>query len=180
MRAKTTMSTATGGLILALVGSAACVVTPYNHEYTSPFDPISFEGFAQEPGAELQVQAFNKLSETWLTIATATASTTPTTITGESLYGWQTSVRFEDLPDWECFWGHDSPSIPSLACSIPPGSANARVRVWEDSGHYLVTFDEDGIDCVMDKMVTEGHTWMQAGWECRSGDSPVISLFWLT
>jgi hypothetical protein len=98
-------------------------------------------------------------------IATFTAGTTPTTFNGDTLYAWSGSLVFTTLPAWSCYWE-------------PVAPRHAELRVQElSSGNMLTSFAAGGLGCVIDKL-TAGTGWLDAGQQCRSGNSPSINLYW--
>ncbi len=151
----------------------ACVTNPYNDQWVLPQD-VDFQGYAQNPGATVEIQAFDRWTNTWMTIDTATATTTPTTYGGETLYAW--NLYAVDTTDTGfCVWGD-----PAFAtCPVPAGSSAAEFRVREVGGRTLTTFEDGGAACVIDS-VTAGANWFSAAISCASGDTPIITLRWLT
>jgi hypothetical protein len=162
-------------LVFLIAATVGCVVTPTDGQNVSPFSPISFNGFAQRAGATLRVESYNKRFARWDTVATFTASTSATTISGDTLYRWSGSLQFSTLPQWECYWS----TRGSSTCSIPPGSASAQLRVQEVGAGTLTTFDSEGVSCVGAKL-DAGKSWLVAGYECRDDTSPIIALSWIT
>lgn len=163
----------------ALVGVAlaeACVVAPYNGQIVAPWD-VDFAGYAQNPGATLEIQGKDSRTGAWITIATAESGTSPASIDGgeTELYYWRRPDVDTSDTAARCFWGEGS------NCSVPPGSASAEFRVVEQGSNLsaLITFDHDGVSCVSDG-VTGGKTWLTAGWDCRSDEWPVLRLVWIT
>jgi len=160
-------------LLVAAAGLSACVTAPYNDQWVDP-DAVDFSGYAEEPGATVEIQARNTQTGAWVTItsATTTASTTAFNYGGETLYPW-TSPDIDTLFPAQCFWG----TGPS--CSISAGSAGATFRVREVGGRTFTTFDEGGTTCVINQ-VTAGTNWFAAAVNCASSETPILSLRWLT
>ena len=162
---------------LAIVFSTlgACVYAPSNGDWVNP-SAIDFGGYAQHPGATIQVQAYDQSTSVWRIVTTAVSSTSVTRFGGDELYSWSIDdFNFTAVPNWECYWGYNG------YCAIPASRALAKLRfkeVGSDLG-YLVTFEADGIQCVVDR-VAAGQSWLVAGYNCRSPVSPVLTLFWLT
>jgi hypothetical protein len=144
---------------MLLVGG--CVTAPYNHQSECPNNAFTVTGFAQNPGATVQVQAFNDDTSAWEVVATTTASGSGLTFGGNTAYSWSSSVTLADR--------HFTPFTPDAFASL-------RVREVNGSLSYLVTFESDGISCVVDKVFNQNESWFAAGWECRSPASPVVSL----
>jgi hypothetical protein len=171
------LSSAGGHMKFAFVSfllllNVSCMFAPYDGQTVSPFEAINVDGFAQRPGAMVQIQAFNKRTLTWNTILTLTSATAPTTISGDTLYRFQGPLLFSSVSSWQCYWGNTS-------CSIPPGSASAKIRAQEVGGGQLTTFDVNGVSCVISKL-NAGQGWLAAGFECRDPQSPVVTLSWIT
>lgn len=144
---------------------AGCVVSPTNGSWINPRGSLSLSGYASEGGEIIQVNAMDYRSGSWREIARFTASTTPYTLNGDTLYDWSGSVVFSSLPDWRDFWEGS-------------GYRHALLHVRElGNGNVLTTFDAGGIDCVVGKL-SQGTDWLTAGYECRSVDSPNLNLYW--
>lgn len=169
---KNSKSTLRTGL-LAVVAAAlsACVTTPYNDEWVDPND-IDFQGYAENPGSTVEIQARNTQTNAWVTITSATASTTPFNYGGETLYQWS-ALNVDTLFPSQCFWG------TGASCNIPPGTSSAEFRVREAGGRIFTTFDEGGTVCVINQ-VTAGTNWFAAAVNCASSDTPVMTLRILT
>lgn len=159
------------------VGASACVVAPTDWDRIQPSEPIAMTGYASLAGTAVRVQAKNQRTGAWDVVATYTASSTPTTINGDTLYGWSGSLTFTQVNNadpWRCYF-----AIPgSNPCQVPLPAADAQLRVLQGDGSALTTFDEDGLDCVIDK-VGQGEGWLAAGYACRDANSPVINLRWV-
>lgn len=69
------------------VGASACVVAPTDWDRIQPSEPIAMTGYASLAGTAVRVQAKNQRTGAWDVVATYTASSTPTTINGDTLYG---------------------------------------------------------------------------------------------
>lgn len=159
-------------LVGAAAALSACVTTPYNDEWVDA-SAVDFSGYAQDPGATIEISGFDKQTNTWVVLdETITASSTPTNYGGETLYRW-TASDLNTIATGDCFWGEGA------ACYVPAGSANARFRVKEVGGRTLVTFDQGGTSCVLDE-VSAGAGWFAAGLNCASDSTPAITLWTLT
>lgn len=167
---------------LSLVASlglwaAACVVAPTDWDRIAPHEPIALSGYASLAGTTVRVQAKNQRTGAWDVVASFVASSTPTTLGGDTLYGWSGSLLFTQVntaDPWRCYF-----SIPgSNPCQVPLPAADAQLRVLQGDGTALTTFDEAGLDCVVDKL-SEGKGWLVSGYECRDANSPVINLRWV-
>ena len=158
----------------ALVFLSACTYAPENNEWVDWTD-IDFHGFAQNPSATIEIQAYHQRDGVWQTIHTVTSNATAATLSGDSLYSWSANLDTTVLPNGHCYWG--SPGT----CSIPPGAASAQFRFKERGSDlaFLVTFDQGGLDCVLEKL-TQGDTWLSAGASCAGANSPVLTLRILT
>lgn len=164
---------------LALAGAAltseACVYGPENGDWIDPGTPVVFEGYAENGGKTIRIQAKNQQTGAWVQIGTAVSSTSGTTWYGDTLYYWTTSIEFDDLPNWTCYFG-----IPG-SCSIPAGSAAVQLRFSEDDSQlgYMYTFDDGGVACVATEAAASG-SWLAGGQACASDDSPILTLRVLT
>lgn len=156
---------------------ASCVVSPTDQQRIKPWDPISMSGYTSLAGSTVRVQAKNQRTGAWDQIASFTATTTPTTIAGDTLYAWSGSLTFTQInaPDpWRCYF-----AIPGTnPCQVPEPAADAQLRVLQSDGTVLTTFDDTGISCVFDKL-SLGSSWLSAGYECRDNNSPVLKLRWV-
>jgi hypothetical protein len=160
-------------LALAVVAlatpSVSCVTSPYNGERVVDSEaPMLFAGYAQSPGIGLSVQGYF-VDGGWQHLASATSSTTPTTLGGDTLYEWETSVSF---------LGEGSRCPFQYNCFLCPGSFGY-FRVIEhrsDGDALLTTFEDDGVRCVANKIFGEGLGWLISGYECQSAHSPILRL----
>ncbi len=161
------------GLSVALI---ACVTGPTNNKWVTPHSPIHFSGYASQPGVMVEIRAYNKLSHDWVPVGSAISENAPANLNGDTLYFWHTDVLFTSQPQWQCFWGSDK---PGFECLIPPGSANAQVKVRQVGLIELTTFESGFFSCISQKF-GEGKGGIVAGYECRSSLSPILNLKWLT
>ncbi len=160
-------------LLLGAALLSSCVTGPNNNDWVDP-SAVDFTGYAQNPGATIEIQALDKITSVWITVSTTTARTSPTNYGGETLYYWS-DLDTDTLVSGQCIWGDGS--HPN--CSIPAGSASATFRVREVGGNTMVTFEDDGVACVVNE-VDSGSSWFAAGNTCKSGASPNLTLRWLT
>jgi hypothetical protein len=166
-------------MALALVGasltSEACVYAPENLEWIDPGTPVVFQGYAENGGKTIQIEAKNQQTGAWVLVGTATSSTSGTPWYGDTLYYWTASIQFDQLPNWTCYFG-----IPGT-CSIPAGVATVQLRFKEDGSQLgtMYTFDQGGLSCVLAEAPNTG-SWLGAGLSCASADSPILTLRVLT
>lgn len=159
-------------LALAAAALSACVTSPSNDEWVDP-NAVDFYGYAEHGGATVDVLALDTQTNQWVPVGSAVASTIGTNYGGETLYAWNAlNVDTISLPG-QCYWG------VGAACSIPAGSASAKFRVREQGGRTFVTFDDGGVECVIDQ-VESGVNWFTAATSCASDDLPTMTLFALT
>ncbi len=155
--------------------ASGCVYTPEEGDWVD-WDDLDFAGFAEKPGAVIQIQAYNNRDSRWVTVDSVVSSSSGTHYGDTTLYSWSNyGFDFTTVPQWQCYWS-------TLAgCSIPAGFASARFRFKEVGSalSYLVTFDPGGISCVVSE-VNGGSTWLAAGATCRGDKSPVLTLRRLT
>lgn len=158
----------------------ACVVAPYDNQWVSP-NSIDFSGYAENPSATIRIQIKEKRTGAWLTIpgGTLTSSSRGTTLDGGQTYlhSWAVNDLDTSMPG-HCVWGDPN----TTNCVLQPGSASAQFRVIEVGGSLsggLVTFDQNGATCVVEDL-NAGDTWLNAGWNCRDAQSPVLTLLTLT
>ncbi|NJK33192.1 MAG: hypothetical protein HC927_12745 [Deltaproteobacteria bacterium] len=158
----------------ALLCTQSCAISPHNGELVD-WTSLDFSGYALQSSATIEVQAYDYSTETWRVVTTATANAEPTPYAAEELYRWALmDFDFTTVPDAVCYWDHTYDGGP---CTFPAGQAEARLRFKEvDSpAPYLTTFEEDGIECVLEA-VGSGEDWFTAGNMCRSPDSPVVTV----
>jgi hypothetical protein len=152
-----------------LVLAAACMTSPTTDSGVSaPDAPVTFTGFAYQPGAAVEIKVLNRSTGVHEIVATTRATTSPTTLGGATLYYWQTSAILYDATQ------------PATACRFTPscqlvGVGEVLVRAHERGVGDLVTFDASGLDCVYDKL-NAGHGWLDSGQACASADSPNVRL----
>ncbi|MFO7566911.1 MAG: hypothetical protein R6X02_29980 [Enhygromyxa sp.] len=160
----------------ALLNAQGCQSNYENYDWVD-WRELNFGGYAENPSATIQIQAFDQSTSTWRVVAVATASGTPTTFGGQTLYFWSRSnFDFTTVPNWSCYWSYNG------WCSIPAGYAAAQFRFKEVGSQldYMSTYDQGGVACVTKKVLYENADWFSAGLQCASPDSPVLTLRVLT
>ncbi len=172
-------SQSTHGLLIlcfccALLGS--CVSSPEHGEWVN-FADLDLTGYAENAGATIEVQAYDRDRNVWTTIVSTAASRTETNFGGETVYAWSiTSFDFSANPRFGCYLGDRG------YCDVPAGFASVKLKFREIGGSLtnLITYDEDGfVGCVVSR-VFDGANLFVAGQECRSDESPVLTLKMLT
>ncbi len=145
-------------LCLVLSG---CVTAPHNRQSVCPGNRFAVNGYTQNPNAVIEIEALNDDTNIWERVRTTTSNSSGTTFGGDTAYLWATRVTLGDQ--------HYSPFRPD---------AFAKLRVREAGGtlDFLFTFDQGGVQCVIDEVIQEGSTWFAAGLACRSDQSPEITL----
>ena len=154
---------------------SACVVNPYNNQMGgAPGESIYFSGFAINPSAPIKIQALDKSDGDWVAVGSAIAASSPTyTIDGYDLYKYSTTVTLNVSPGANnCFYGY----TPAAGC-IPQGNPQLRVYQPDISATYS-TFEEGGMLCVLDAL-GDGDSLQDAIRDCKSPDSPVITMQWV-
>lgn len=156
-------------LPLVFLLAAACMTSPLNDSGPpAPDQPVAFSGFAYRPGATVDIKVLNHATGVHEVIATTTAATAPTTLSGTSLYYWTANAAPYD------------PGNPATACRFTPectmiGVGDVYVKAHERGTGDLTTFDDGGIECVT-KHLNDGQSWLNAGAACQSPDSPNVRL----
>ncbi|WP_156339260.1 hypothetical protein [Chondromyces crocatus] len=162
--------------LLSLLVLSGCVYGPENNDWVD-WSRLTFRGFAENPAATIEIQAYNQRTGVWNVVTTATSTSSPTTFGGQQLYSWSLTNFdfFASVPDAACYWSSH------VFCAIPGGFASAKFRFKEQGSAlaHLVTFDDGGVACVIDQ-VDDGEDWFAAGSSCSSDDSPVLTLRVLT
>jgi hypothetical protein len=155
--------------LLLASGLSACVVSPYNNQFVTSNNPVYFGGFAQNPGAQIDILALNKKTNVWNVVANATVDTQTNVYNGNTLYQWQTNLTFNTLPEWQCYF--------NATCALYEGANEVLVKVHEVGGALtsLFTFDDIGLPCIEDQ-VNNGVGAFTAGWRCQSSDNPILHL----
>jgi len=163
-------------ICVASVFLSACTISPENEEWVALND-LNFSGYAENPGATIEVQAYDQSRNIWTTVRTTTANDSATTFGGESVYSWKIeNFDFTTIDNWDCYWGFRG------YCSISPGAAIAKFRFRElgSSIAYLMTYDKDDVaNCLLPRVI-DGENLFAAGLECRSSTYPVVTLKILT
>jgi len=164
-------SSALGAVIaVAAVATTGCVTDPTNGEHFQGGNPTYFAGFAEAPGATVEVQVRNKNTNLWEVLSTTVSSSNATVYGGQTVYHWSTTGTILDF------------SYPNTFCRltancIPQIDATASVRVVEvgSSLAEMITFEEDGLDCTVDG-VNRGEDLFASAWNCQSPSSPQLEL----
>lgn len=150
-------------LIAASLCGSACVYSPENGTVFAVDQNLSLGGLASQPGATVQLTAFNKETESWDQLDEVTASTYPLHFNDDkTLYQWSMSFRMDDVPNWECYY-HPSCTIPS------EGLYEVRFQFLEPGGDssFLYTFDEGGLAC-WNQHYNNGEDIYVAYWNCKA------------
>ncbi|MBV1859966.1 MAG: hypothetical protein KUG77_16255 [Nannocystaceae bacterium] len=166
---KTVVNTAL--LVLAASAVTACVTAPHNDQWVDP-DDVDFHGYAETPGATVEIRGLDSQTNDWVTVRSVPVSSTPFNYGGETLYQWS-APHTDTTAVSDCVWG------VGPSCTVPAGLAVAKFQVREVEGQTLITFDEGGVDCVIDA-VSAGTNWFTAATSCASSEFPTLTLKALT
>jgi hypothetical protein len=157
--------------IVACLG-LACTINPKDGATVDAAD-IKFEGFAPEANSVVTIEGFDKHSNAWVTVATATsAATLHHKWADHDWFEWKNEHVNTDNPGSRCFWG--AWSSARNACFKTPGSDTARFRV-RGSGLNFISYQEGFIDCIFAEK-NGGRSEGQAAQICASPNSPEIHL----
>lgn len=147
-------------LALGLIGAlgSACVISPYSGETVNRHQPIRFEFYATTPNAALKLECRHHYgSVLWST--TITGGSNPITYNGDTLYAKNVNV-----------------TIPST-CWEPWSGYGYITYVRPQQGTYnMAVFDEEGQDCVFDKVFGEGESPVVAGNECKLTTKDILLI----
>jgi hypothetical protein len=169
------------GAIVAAT-TAACVTAPTDDGRIAHYDtPIKFQGFASKPNSAVIVKVKNQSTGDWELLATATSLASPTVAAGTyttdnpNLYAWSVTAAISSAENAAglCRW---SPS-----CSPPgkvEGDFRATLQIEEPGGDFtqqLVTFDQEGLNCITDK-TRAGMAFLLAAGQCRSQHYPDLHV----
>jgi len=157
----------------ALALCTGCMTSPVNGQAVV-IHAVDFDGFAENPGALIEIHARNWRTNTFVSVATTRSSTAGTTLAGDTLYAWS-------LPDLDL---HDNVSNPRdywLYEPLAVGNnwvAEFKAREVGSRAPNLATFEDP--QCVVDRIQQHGESWIQAGAACTSSASPVVRVKQLT
>jgi len=158
-------------LLMSLLLVVSCVYQPESGALVDP-RAINFKGYAENSSAIINIQAFNKNTLNWENVGTTISSTNSTTITSSTLYAWSRQLDLTAVPNWECY--------VDAICLHPAGDGSAKFRVKETGSQLpeLITFDQGGQACVINKLGS-GFEWLPAGFECKGANSPELWVYWI-
>lgn len=146
-------------LVTAMAGLATgCVWNPSDQSTQSRFSSVPIQGWAQTPGATIEVSVFNHETGTDDVVEITTSSSTPM-FSSPELYAWDAGWKVFEKKYWY---------PPSWECS----TGMLRMRVTED-GERLATFTEEQQDCVLDE-VNNGDHPVNAAQDCGYQQQIVI------
>ena len=153
--------------LCALLG--ACTTSPTSGQKVRPdLYPVEFSGFAESPGATVEILARNNRTGDYDLVGGTTASAVGFPYGGETIYGWDTQINFWNLPNKRDYW--------SASCDGCVGeSAYIRVIEQEATLPFMATFHKDGVSCVVN-FVDGGQSLPTAGANCMSAGYPDIRL----
>lgn len=144
------------GVLGAALGISSCVYGPfYDDEIASTTTQVTFNMFALNPGATVTAECANHYSG-FTQFGSKVASTTATTINGESIY----SAQLKKVIPASCWdYGFGKP-VTYL-----------RFREQMSSGpKNLMVFDDEGVDCINDEF-DDDHGPITAGLNCAYSES---------
>lgn len=151
--------------LVPLLCLLACQTGPYNGTTTAAVSVIGksflFQGYWNEPSEVISLQVMKDPSKdpsvagNWVQFATATSSTTPTTVNStDPLYYW--SVTAAPVPS-------------NLVAARWPQGGLVRVRAFHDDangGHVLTTFDDVTFPDCLGEQLQAGADWATIGTRC--------------
>ena len=150
--------------LLAVLASA-CVLAPYDGQVLEPHrSPIAFNGYALNPSAQVEIQAYNHCEDGagqdigWRTLTTTTSEPWPSLWAGYTGYAWSGQVGMMAVPDWVCYAYNGTTPHPDR--ELQNGS-QITFRVVASSTN-LYTFDGQGQTCVMEKVQLGEDLWLAA------------------
>ncbi len=158
---------ATGSIIATIIAAftgTACVLNPTDElQLCGTNGASTFSGFTLNASEDVELQWASSPSGPYTTFATTRSSSASTTVGRTQLYAWQTSVL---VPGWR-----------STAAGY---EVFVRARL-AGTSNSLITFDtansagQTPIQCLAQQLDL-GRTATEAGYNCRSADSPVLHL----
>ncbi len=152
------------GLVFSMF---ACVVNPYDGKYVTSHSPILFSGYVPTAEANVDILAYNKATSSWDVLATAVSTDAPTTIAGDTLYAFSTNLDLATITDWKCYWD-------ATCAFLHEGTFEAEFKVRSGS-YFMTTFEQGGLTCVLQN-IQAGQSWLEAGYNCKGSNSPVLIL----
>lgn len=150
-------------IIVFVVLASACVISPNNGDKLPDDGIVRFQGFTARPSLEVSIHLKNQDSNSWKKLASVNSTYSPTNIGGTNMYPYAVDVSVVGL----------DPESYSMETA---DGHRYDFKVLQDNKYKLITFDEGGLKCAGDKMV-EGLNGFVAGFQCRSEDYPVLSLY---
>jgi len=149
-------------VVLALAGGSGCVYGPfYDDTINSTTSSVTFNVYATKPGAVMTAECANHYSP-FSQFGSKVASTTPSTLAGESIY----AAPLQKVIPASC-WDHGF------------GKPVTWLRFFQKKdGDTLAVqvFNADGPSCVADH-IADGEGWLTAGWACRRTEGQQIRLW---
>jgi hypothetical protein len=149
-------------LWLAVLSLSGCMLTPTDEMAVCGRNAaVQFTGYTLVAGQTVELQAASSATGTFTTFATATASGSAVNVNGTQLYAW--SVRA---------------IVPTWVYRASGYDAFVRGKVGDN---FLVTFDtvnaggQTQYQCIGEQL-GQGKSGAEAGWNCRSADTPVVRL----
>lgn len=167
-----------GGMILLVVPSLACILSPVEWEtLPSATQPVSFSGMAFTPGATILLEARNQQTGAFEQFATAQASDVDILKKQPPLYFWSVDAPIataDDSSSW-CRWDPEC----SLAGAYPK---IATVRAWEvdpvsgSRQHWLFTNKPGWYNCIGEQFKNGVTDVTLAYWDCNKSLSYKLQL----
>jgi hypothetical protein len=154
--------------VLPFLFSISCTIAPYDQESLDADAPaVQFTGFAENPGAQVEVYAWHPDDQDFVLVGGMPANTTGLFYGGSWLYNWSVEIPMDHDPT-----GYWRPECDG--CS----RETAIFRVKEDASSfpYLVSFPKGGEACVMEN-VELGMDLKSAVLPCITSDYHYIRLY---
>lgn len=129
----------------------ACVVSPLHDElHSAATDPISISTYATAAGAEITIECGKPSHNTaWVHVGTLTASTSATTIGGESVYAARGDITLP-VSCWDTGWA---------------GATYTTYMQFKQNDDAMFVYDEAGFNCLIDG-ISVGDGAITTGYEC--------------
>ena len=148
-------------LALALLNGTGCVYGPfYDDTIATKSTTVTFNLYATKPAALMTAECANHYTP-FTEFGSQIASTTPSTVAGESIY----SAQLKTV-------------IPASCWDDGFGKPVTWLRFFQkkDGDSFAVqVFNQNGPECISEH-VADGEGWLTAGWACRRTEGQQLRL----
>ncbi len=150
--------------VVVIIFLQGCVTSLENGDEPTNTSAVTAGGYHLAADTTVYIDVWDPFAQNWQALTTTQSSVDPSlTYNDEQLFGWSTALDLTNAGWW---------SGPGIS-----GEARLRFQGRSNGSPYnMITFEDGGVACTVDKVFNHGETFTAAGYACRSPQTPVINL----